>query len=41
MGKIVAEKLRGAREITLADVDERSYAAKLRDSFFRLFSPFL
>ena len=41
MGKIVADKLRGAREITLADVDARSYAAKLRDAFFRLFSPFL
>jgi cardiolipin synthase len=41
MGKIVADKLRGAREITLADVDQRSYAAKLRDAFFRLFSPFL
>jgi cardiolipin synthase len=41
MGKIAADKLRGAREITLADVDARSYAAKLRDAFFRLFSPFL
>ena len=41
MSKIVTDKLRGAREITLADVDARSYAAKLRDAFFRLFSPFL
>jgi len=41
MGEIVAAKLRGARKVTLADVDARSYAAKLRDAFFRLFSPFL
>jgi cardiolipin synthase len=41
MGKIIEEKLRGALEATLAEVDARSYAARLRDAFFRLFSPFL
>lgn len=41
MSKVVEDKLRGAREISLEDVDARSYAAKLRDAFFRLFSPLL
>jgi cardiolipin synthase len=41
MGKIIQEKLRGAREVKLDDADARSYAAKLRDAFFRLFSPFI
>lgn len=30
-----------ARRITLAEIEARSLAAKLRDNFFRLFSPFL
>jgi cardiolipin synthase len=41
MNKIIEDKLRGAREITLNDIDARSYAAKLRDAFFRLFSPYI
>jgi cardiolipin synthase len=41
MGKIIQQKLRGAREVTLAEADGRSYAAKLRDAFARLFSPYL
>jgi cardiolipin synthase len=41
MGKIVENKLQGSRELTLADVDGRSYAAKLRDAIMRLFSPYL
>lgn len=41
MNRIVESKLQGAREITLADVDARSYAAKLRDAIARLFSPYL
>jgi cardiolipin synthase len=41
MAKIIEEKLRGAREMTLAEADGRSYPAKLRDAIARLFSPFL
>jgi cardiolipin synthase A/B len=41
MGRIIENKLRGAREVTLAEVDGRSYPAKLRDSIARLFSPYL
>jgi cardiolipin synthase len=41
MGKVIEDKLRGAREVTLADADARSYAAKLRDAVARLFSPYL
>lgn len=41
MNQIVTGKLQGAREISLDDVDGRSYAAKLRDSIVRLFSPYL
>jgi len=41
MAKVVEDKLRGAREVTLADADGRSYAAKLRDAVARLFSPYL
>jgi cardiolipin synthase len=41
MGKIIEDKLRGAREVTLAEADGRSYPAKLRDAIARLFSPFL
>jgi cardiolipin synthase len=41
MGKVIEDKLRGARAVTLADADGRSYAAKLRDAVARLFSPYL
>ena len=41
MVKIIENKLRNAREVTLAEVDGRSYPAKLRDSIARLFSPYL
>jgi cardiolipin synthase A/B len=41
MGKIIGNKLRGAREVTLAKADGRSYPAKLRDAIARLFSPYL
>ncbi len=41
MGKIIQTKLRGAREVTLAEADGRRYPAKLRDSIARLFSPYL
>ena len=39
MGKVIENKLRGAHEVTLSEVDPRSYPAKLRDSIARLFSP--
>ena len=41
MSKIIDDKLRGAREVTLAEMDGRNYAAKLRDAIARLFSPYL
>ena len=41
MGQVIQNKLRGAREVTLAEVEGRSYPAKLRDSIARLFSPYL
>ena len=41
MKKIIAQKLAGAHEVTLAEVDARSTPAKLRDAIARLFSPFL
>jgi hypothetical protein len=41
MGQIMTAKLRGAREVKLAEMDQRSYLEKLRDSFVRLFSPYL
>jgi cardiolipin synthase len=41
MGKIIEAKLQGAREVTLAEADGRSYPVKLRDAIARLFSPFL
>ena len=34
-------KLKGAREVTLKDVDGRSLPIKLRDGISRLFSPYL
>ncbi len=41
MGRIIEGKLRGAREVTLAEVDGRSYPVKLRDAIARLFTPYL
>jgi cardiolipin synthase len=41
MGQIMTAKLRDAREVTLAETDQRSYPEKLRDAFARLFSPYL
>lgn len=41
MAKIVERKLRGAREVTLEDVDARSVGGRLRDAATRLFEPFL
>jgi len=40
MGKVIQEKLRGVG-VTLAEVEMRSYPAKLRDCIARLFSPYL
>jgi len=41
MESVIQQKLRGARAVTLAEVDERSLPAKLRDATARLFSPYL
>jgi cardiolipin synthase len=41
MEKIIAKKISGAREVTLAEVDARTFPAKLRDALARLFSPYL
>jgi len=41
MVSIFQQKLRGAREVSLAEVDDRSVPGKLRDAAARLFSPFL
>ena len=41
MEAIIRQKLRGAREITLAEADGRLAIVKLRDATARLFSPFL
>ncbi len=41
MEKIVAKKMLGAHEVTLAEVDARSLPKKLRDAIARLFSPYL
>jgi cardiolipin synthase A/B len=41
MAKIVEQKLHGAREVTLKEVDERPVGGKLRDAGTRLFAPFL
>jgi cardiolipin synthase len=41
MEKVVANKLRGAHEVTQAEVDKRSLPVKLLDAIARLFSPFL
>jgi cardiolipin synthase A/B len=41
MEKVIAKKMRGAHEVTLAEVDARTVPGKLRDAFARLFSPYL
>jgi cardiolipin synthase len=41
MEKVIAIKLQGAREVTLAEMDARPLPAKLRDALMRLFTPFL
>jgi len=41
MRNIIRQKLRGAHEVTLAEVDGRTVPGKLRDAVARLFSPFL
>lgn len=41
MGAIVQAKLRQAREVSLDEVDGRSFPAKLRDAATRLFTPYL
>jgi cardiolipin synthase A/B len=41
MGKIVEDKLKAAREVTLKEVNARSTAGKLWDAATRLFAPFL
>jgi cardiolipin synthase len=39
--KIIARKLKGAHEVTLAEVDARRFPTKLQDALARLFSPYL
>jgi cardiolipin synthase len=41
MELVLQKKLRGAHEVTLAEVDARTIPGKLRDAFARLFSPYL
>ena len=41
MAKIVEQKLQGAHEVTLKEVDERPVGGRLRDAATRLFAPFL
>ncbi len=41
MEAVVQQKLRGAREVTLAEADGRPLPAKVRDALARLFSPYL
>jgi cardiolipin synthase A/B len=41
LAAVIGKKLRGAREVTLAEVDGRTIPGKLRDAVARLFSPFL
>ena len=41
MESFVEKKLRGAREVTLAEVDTRTVPGKVRDAAARLFAPFL
>ncbi|MEI9865459.1 MAG: phospholipase D-like domain-containing protein [Limisphaerales bacterium] len=41
MELVIAQKMLGAHEVTLAEVDARSIPGKLRDALARLFSPYL
>ena len=41
MEKVIGKKLRGAHEVTQAEVDKRPLPVKLLDAIARLFSPFL
>ena len=41
MTAVIGKKLRGAREVTLSEMDGRPLPAKLRDATARLFSPYL
>ncbi len=41
MEKVITKKLNGAHEVTLAEIDGRSWPAKVRDAVARLFSPYL
>ena len=41
MEEIITEKISAAREVTLAEADQRSVPAKLRDAIARLFAPYL
>jgi len=41
MGKIIAQKISCAHEVTLAETDARKISGKLRDAIARLFSPYL
>jgi cardiolipin synthase len=41
LNKLVAQRLQGARQVTLKDVDGRFVLVKLRDGIARLFSPYL
>ena len=41
MESVIAKKLHGAHEVTLAEVDARTVPGKLRDAIARLFSPYL
>jgi cardiolipin synthase len=41
MENVIADKLRNAHEVTLAETDARSLPIKLRDAATRLFAPFL
>lgn len=41
MESVIEQKLRPAREVTLAEVDGRPFLPKLRDAVARLFSPYL
>lgn len=38
---VIEQKLRGAREVSLAEVDDRTLPSRLRDATARLFSPYL
>jgi cardiolipin synthase len=41
LNKLVARRLDGARQVTLADVDGRALWMRVRDGVARLFSPYL